>query len=34
MASDIELENQVSLQFHKKLGFEVAETTIHFKKDI
>ena len=34
MASDIKLENQISLQFHKKLGFEVAETTIHFKKDI
>lgn len=34
MASDIEVDNDVSLQFHKKCGFEVVETTIHMKKDI
>ena len=34
MASDIEVDNGISLQFHKKCGFEVVETTIHMKKDI
>ena len=34
MASDIEVDNDISLQFHKKCGFEVVETIIHMKKDI
>ena len=34
MASDIEIENDISLQFHKKNGFEVVETTIHLKTNI
>ena len=34
MASDVEVDNQTSLQVHKKLGFEVVETTIHLKQDI
>lgn len=32
MASDIEIDNDISLQFHNKMGFEIVEKTIHLKK--
>lgn len=34
LASDLEVNNKASLQFHNKMGFEIVETTIHLKKDI
>lgn len=34
LASDLELTNKASLQFHNKMGFEVVEKTIHLKKEI
>ena len=34
LASDLEISNKASLQFHNKMGFEVVEKTIHLKKEI
>ena len=34
IASDLEIDNIVSLQFHQKMGFEVVEKSIHLKKNI
>ena len=34
IASDCEIENNASLNLHKKLGFSVVETTIHLKKNL
>ena len=34
LASDLEIDNNASLQFHNKMGFEIVETTIHLKKNI
>ena len=34
LASDLEIDNNASLQFHNKMGFEIVEKTIHLKKDI
>ena len=34
LATDLEIDNNASLQFHNKMGFEVVEKTIHLKKNI
>ena len=34
LASDLEIDNKASLQFHNKMGFEIVEKTIHLKKNI
>ena len=34
LASDLDIDNNASLQFHNKMGFEVVEKTIHLKKNI
>ena len=34
LASDLEIDNNASLQFHNKMGFEIVEKTVHLKKDI
>lgn len=34
LASDCELSNEISKQFHEKNGYKVVKTLIHFKKEI
>lgn len=34
LASDLEIDNEASLQFHNKMGYEIAEKTIHLVKNI
>ena len=34
LASDLTIDNNASLQFHNKMGFEIVEKTIHLKKNI
>ena len=34
IASDVEIDNTASLQFHQKVGFQVVEKAIHLKKSL
>lgn len=34
LASDLEIDNKASLDFHSKMGYDIVEKTIHLKKEI